>query len=261
MRGLFTLLCLVLLGLEMPLPGAEPGGRLRVAAAADLQFALADVLAEFAKAQPEIAAEAVYGSSGTLLAQIENGAPFDLFLSADAAFPKRLVEKQLALQESFFPYAHGHLVVWVPTGSKLDLPKLGLRALLEPEVRKVAIANPKVAPYGAAAVAALEQAQLYTEVQPRLVLGENVAQAAQFVQSGAADAGVISLSLALAPRMQSAGRYWELPAGSYPRLEQAGVILSRSRNRAEAEAFRGYLMSAGGKEILTRWGFSLPPAP
>ena len=232
---------------------------LLIAAAADLKFALDEVLVEFRKAHPEHEAKPTYGSSGTLFAQIDNGGPFDLFLSADVRFPKQLIEHGRAEKDTLFSYAIGHLVIWVPANSKLDLNQLKEKALLDPSVRKVAIANPNVAPYGAAAVAALKSLGLYESVNPKLVQGENVAQAAQFVQSGAADAGVISLSLALSPKMKEAGRFWEVPPESFPTLEQAGVVRANTANRAGALLLRDFLMAQAGRDILQRYGFALPP--
>lgn len=233
---------------------------LLVAAAADLKFALDDMFVEFRKAHPEHDVKTTYGSSGTLFAQIDNGAPFDLFLSADVKFPRQLIERGKAEKDSLFLYAIGHLVVWVPKESKLDVGQLGVKALLEASVRKVAIANPDVAPYGAAAVAALKTLGVHEAVSAKLVLGENVAQAAQFVQSGAADAGVISLSLALAPKMKDSGRYWEVPTDAFPKLEQAGVIRVGAANRTGAAQLREFLSSPAGRAALQRYGFVLPDA-
>ena len=233
---------------------------LRIAAAADLKFALDDVLAAFRQAHPEQDAQPTYGSSGTLFAQLDNGAPFDLFLSADVKFPRQLIERGKAEKDSLFFYATGHLVVWVPRDSPLDVAALGARTLLDASVRKVAIANPEVAPYGAAAVAALKKLGVHDGVRAKLVLGENVAQAAQFVQSGAADAGVLSLSLALAPKMRAAGKFWEVPMDAFPKLEQAGVIRTGAANRAGAVLLREFLGAPAGREILKRYGFVLPDA-
>jgi molybdate transport system substrate-binding protein len=231
---------------------------LLVAAAADLKFALDDVLVEFHKAHPGHLAKPTYGSSGTLFAQLDNGAPFDLFLSADVKFPRRLIDAGKAGKDSLFLYAIGHLVVWVPKDSALDVKQLGIQALTQPSVRKISIANPDVAPYGAAAVAALKKLGVYDSIQGKLVLGENVAQAAQFVQSGAADAGVISLSLALAPRMKDAGKYWDVPSASFPVLEQAGVIRKGAANPDGAAALRQFLISPTGRAVLSRYGFESP---
>jgi molybdate transport system substrate-binding protein len=222
---------------------------LLIAAAADLKFALDEVLVEFGKAHPEHAAKPTYGSSGTLFAQIDNGGPFDLYLSADVKFPRRLIERGRAT-DSLFPYAIGHLVVWVPKESKIDVTQLGAKALLDPSIRKIAVANPEVAPYGAAAVAAMKQLGVYEAVVSKLVLGENVAQTAQFVQSGAADVGLISLSLALSPKLKDSGRYWKVPAKSFPKLEQAGVICVGGANRAGAEHLRAFLIAPAGEPFF-----------
>lgn len=255
------LLLLCALSVVTPSPAQEAPKPLLIAAAADLKFALDDVLVEFRRAHPEIDPKPSYGASGTLFAQMDNGAPFDLFLSADVKFPRRLVERGRAEKDTLFLYAIGHLVVWVPEESKLDLTQLGAKALLDPSVKKVAIANPDVAPYGAAAVAAMKSLGVYDSVSGKIVRGENVAQAAQFVQSGAADAGVISLSLALSPKMKDAGRHWDVPADAFPKLEQAGVIRAGAANRAGAVKLREFLASPQGREVMKRYGFVLPDGP
>jgi molybdate transport system substrate-binding protein len=240
-----------------PAPG---GGKaeVRVAAAADLKFALDEVIEAFRERHPDVEVRVTYGASGNFFAQLSNKAPFDLFLSADAEYPRRLVEKGLAKKDDEFLYAVGHLVVWVPKDSPVDLERQGVKALLDDRVRKVAIANPKHAPYGRAAEAALKKLGVYEEVKSKLVNGENVAQAAQFVESRAADAGVIALSLALSPAMRNRGRYWEVPQDAFPRLEQGGVILNWAQDRGAAEALRDFLSSEAGKAILKRYGFVLP---
>jgi molybdate transport system substrate-binding protein len=232
-------------------------GRVRVAAAADLNAALSDVIVRFGAAH-DVDVSVSYGSSGTFYAQLLNQAPFDLFLSADVAYPNQLAARGLTLPQSEFTYAIGRLVLWAPTGSPLDVERDGLRALTAASVAHVAIANPEHAPYGRAAVAAMQAAGVYEGVRPKLVLGENVAQALQFVQSGAADAGVVALSLALAPNMQQKGRRFEIPVAGYPRLEQGGAILKWAADVDAARALRGFLLSADGQAILKRYGFSLP---
>jgi molybdate transport system substrate-binding protein len=253
-------LALVAWHLLSPPAPKPPAGKqeVRVAAAADLKFALEEVVQAFHERHPTIDAKVSYGASGTLFAQLSNRAPFDLFLSADIEYPRKLVEQGLADRDSEFLYAVGHLVVWVPNSSGVDVEKLGVKALLDPSVKKVAIANPRTAPYGRGAEAALKSLGVYEEVKDKLVLGDNIAQAAQFVQSGSADAGVIALSLALAPPMRDQGRYWEVPLGAYPRLEQGGVILSWAQDPRAAEELRSFLLSGEGRAILKRYGFVLP---
>jgi molybdate transport system substrate-binding protein len=229
-----------------------------VAAAADLKFAFDDIAAAFRRAHPDIQVRPTYGSSGNFFAQLQNRAPFDLFLSADVDYPRRLIERGDAAPDSLFVYAVGHIVLWVPRSSSLAVEQLGTATLSDPAVRKIAIANPRFAPYGRAAEAALKKLGLYDRVQDRLVLGDNVAQAAQFVQTGAADIGIIGLSQALAPTLRDAGRYWEIPTEAYPRMEQGGVILSWAKDRAGAETLRAFVTGTEGRGLLRRYGFALP---
>jgi molybdate transport system substrate-binding protein len=231
---------------------------LAVAAAADLKFALDELIAEFQRTHPDIRVQVTYGSSGNFFAQLQNHAPFDLFFSADVDYPRRLIDQRLALKESEFVYAVGHLAVWVPRSSALHRHATGIEALLDPAARKIAIANPRFAPYGRAAEAALKSLKIYDQVQERLVYGENVAQTAQFVQTGAADVGIIGLSQALAPALREEGRYWEVSLDAYPRLEQGGVIMSWVRDPESAATLRTFVIGAEGKAILRRYGFSVP---
>jgi molybdate transport system substrate-binding protein len=224
---------------------------LHVAAAADLRFALESLAPAF-RTQSGAELRATYGSSGNLYAQISNRAPYDLFLSADAEYPRRLAREGVARADSVFVYGFGRLVVWVPAASPLD-PAAALRA---PSLRRLAIANPRHAPYGRAAEAALRSLHLYDALQPKLVYGDNVMQALEFVRSGAADAGIVALALALAPPLTGQGRYWEIPHDAYPAMEQAGVILKPS---AAALRFRTFLLVAQGRAALERFGFALPP--
>jgi molybdate transport system substrate-binding protein len=225
--------------------------KLAIAAAADLNFALPEIARQFRTARPAVELEIAYGSSGNFLAQISNGAPFDVFLSADVEYPRKLASAGVTAGNPVFTYAVGRLVVWVPAASPLD-PATALR---DPSLRHLAIANPQHAPYGRAAQAALRTLGLYASVEPKLVLGENIAQTLQFVESGAADAGIVAMSLALAPPVRARGRYWEIPPDAYPRMEQGGIILKDS---AAARDFRGFLLSSGGRRILRQYGFLVP---
>jgi molybdate transport system substrate-binding protein len=229
-----------------------------VAAAADLKFSFDEIASAFQAKNPGIIVTVTYGASGNFYAQLSNKAPFDLFLSADIEYPRKLIDSGLALKESKFLYAVGHLVLWVPNESKLDLEKLGIKAVADPSVKKLTIANPKHAPYGRAAEAALKTSGVYDEVKDRLVLGENIAQTAQYVETGAADAGLIALSLALAPAMKEKGRYWMVPLDAYPRLEQGGVILNWAKNKEATQALKAFIKSSEGRDILKRYGFFLP---
>jgi molybdate transport system substrate-binding protein len=231
--------------------------RLSIAAAADLKFALDDLIKEFEGKYPATKVNVTYGSSGNFFAQFQSGAPFDLFFSADIAYPRKLAEVGLGADDVFL-YAIGRIVVWVPKDSPVDVEKLGIKALLDPSVRKIAVANPEHAPYGRAAVAAMKALNVYDTVASRLVYGENIAQTAQFVQSGAADVGILALSLAVAPQMRNAGRFWQVPLDAYPQMEQGGIILKSSRNLEAARAFREFVLGGHGREVLERYGFYLP---
>lgn len=236
----------------------SPPPPLRVAAAADLRFALDEIVAAWTSAHPGAPVEPNYGSSGSFFAQIGQGAPFDLFFSADIDYPRRLVEAGLADGATLRPYAVGQIVVWVPASSPLDVDSEGLAVLAEPSVGRVAIANPEHAPYGRAAMAALESLGYADVVRPKLVFGENVSQAAQFVESGNADAGIIALSLAKAPTLAGHGRFAIVPIDAYPRLEQGAVVLAGTAQAATARAFLDFVLGPEGRAILDRYGFLLP---
>jgi len=231
--------------------------RVAVAAASDLQFAMPELAGRFRRDRPDLELRVTYGSSGNFFAQIVGGAPFDVLLSADVADVSRLGARGLTLPGSEFVYAVGRLVLWVPDRSPIDFRR-GLAALADPSVRRIAIANPRHAPYGRAAEAALRSAGVYDAVRSRLALGENVAQAAQFVQSGAADAGLIALSLAVSPELSRAGRHVEVAPGTYPRIEQGGAVLARTGDAEAARAFAAFLVSPEARAVLERFGFELP---
>ncbi len=224
---------------------------LRIAAAADLRFALEAVV----KAYGGERIERSYGSSGMFYAELLNHAPFDIFLSADARYPRQLAEHGLILPGSEFTYATGRIVLWTAAGSGIDVERLGMEALRAPGVRHVAIANPAHAPYGRAAEAALDSLGVYEAVRGKLVMGEDVGQAMQLTQSGAAEVGIVALSLAIAPGA-AGGRYWQVPAAAYPRLEQAGAILKWTRRAEAARGFRAFLLGPEGRAILQRYGFA-----
>jgi molybdate transport system substrate-binding protein len=229
---------------------------LRVAAASDLESALPAIVSQFEKDTGQRVG-LTFGSSGNFYTQIENGAPFDVFLSADIDYPRRLEVAGQAEAGSLYEYATGHLVLWTRSDSGIDLGR-GLTVLTDGRVRKIAIANPEHAPYGRAAVAALRHEGLYERVQPKLVLGENISQTAQFAQSGAAEVGVLALSLALSPALKSSGTYVEIPVAWYPPIEQAAVVVASSRQKPLARQFIDYLKKPGTVQLLQSYGFAVP---
>jgi molybdate transport system substrate-binding protein len=196
-----------------------------------------------------------FGASGPLTQQIQNGAPFDLFFSADMDYPRQLIAAGDADGATLYQYAVGKLVLWVPADSPLDLEHKGMNVLLDPSVKKIAIANPQHAPYGRAAVAALKHYGLYDQISSRLVLGENIAQAAQFAESGNAQVGFVALAHAIAPSMQGKGKYWQIPTEAYPPLTQGVVVLTHSQHKKEANDFLDYVKS--NTDVLKKYGFSL----
>lgn len=234
---------------------AQP--ELLVAAAADLNPALHDIAQQYEK-KTGIRIKLSFGASGALTQQIENGAPFDLFFSADMDYPKHLIADGQVDPASLYQYSLGKLVLWVPASSPLDVERQGMAILLDGSVKKIAIANPEHAPYGRAAVAALKLAGLYDRLADRFVMGENVSQAAQFAESGNAQAGFVALAHALSPAVKSTGKFWVVPADYYPPLEQGVVVLSRSPNKKEAAEFLQYLKTRAASDVLRKYGFALP---
>jgi molybdate transport system substrate-binding protein len=235
---------------------ASPAGAqdVTVAAASDLQVALPEVLARFERATG-FRVQAVFGSSGNIATQIQNGAPYDVFLSADIAYPRRLIELGLAARDALAAYARGRLVLWTRNDSAVDVEH-GVKGLSAAAVRRIAIANPAHAPYGRAAVAALRHEGVYDRVRSRLVLGENISQAAQFAESGNADVGVIALSLAVGPALKTAGRYVEVPAAFHPPIEQGAIWLTRAKNPAAARRFVQFLQEPSTAAYLGSMGFA-----
>lgn len=260
MRRSFLSLSLVvsfalILGSWVPSEAADR--EINVAAAADLSAALQEVAASYEK-RTSVAVKLSFGASGALTQQIENGAPFDVFFSADMDYPRQLIADGKAESATLYRYAVGQLVLWVPRDSPLDIEHKGMDVLLDPSVAKIAMANPQHAPYGRAAAAALKHYGLHEKVSERLVLGENVAQAAQFAESGNAQVGFVALSHATAPAMQGKGRYWVVPAGTYPPLDQGVILISHSPHQQDAEAFLGFVRTEEMADVLRRYGFTSP---
>jgi molybdate transport system substrate-binding protein len=227
-----------------------------IAAASDLNFAFKELISEYETASGN-QVKLTLGSSGNFFAQIQNGAPFDLYFSADISYPKKMEEAGLIVPGSLYRYAIGRIVLWTRHESPVDVTQ-GIAALRQSSAKTIAIANPRHAPYGRAAIAAMEHFKMYDDVKDRLVLGDNISQAAQFVESGAADIGIIALSLALAPAMSAKGTYWEIPTEAHPPLEQGAVIVKASKRADSAKQFLEFVKSRQGVAIMKRYGFVAP---
>ena len=245
---------LFLLGIAAPAYGGE---KLTIAAASDLQFVLREVADRFEKSEGT-KVSLVLGSSGNFFSQIQNGAPFDLFFSADVDYPRRLEAGGLAEPGSVYYYGRGRIVLWARRDSGVDVRR-GLAVLLDPAVRKIAIANPAHAPYGRAAATALRREGLWDRVAGRIVLGENISQAFQFAETGNADAGIIALSLALAPPARQQGNYFLIAQSSYEPIEQAAMVLKASPHKAEGLRFMQFIKRPEIAGLLKQYGFG-PPA-
>lgn len=227
--------------------------RIAVAAASDLKFALTDIRNAFIQKNTGETVDLIFGSSGNFATQVKNGAPYDVFFSADIAFPKQLEAEGFAASR-VVPYAVGRIVVWQARPGKAPT----LADLASPAFRRVAIANPNHAPYGMRAVEALKSAKVWDKVEPKLALGENIAQTAQFVESGAADAGIVALSLVTSPALAGKGAYTLIDASLHAPLQQAFIVTRHGKDNALARAFTEFSRSPEAVAILRRYGFTLP---
>ena len=254
MRLLFTLA--LLLYTAIPVRAQD---ELTIAAAADLQPVMKEIAARFEK-QAGSRVKLVFGSSGNFFAQIQNGAPFDLFFSADVDYAAKLEAASLAEPGSLYQYATGKIVLWVPQNSPVGLEK-GLASLTNSRIRRIAIANPAHAPYGRAAESALKKAGLWEQVSSKLVFGENISQTAQFAYSGNADAAIVALSLVLAPAVKERGRYFVIPQEMYPPLRQAAVIIRKSSNKTLASRFLEFLKTPEIQSLFRQYGFQEEKTP
>jgi molybdate transport system substrate-binding protein len=228
--------------------------KITIAAAADLKFAMDEIVATFKKANTTGEVEVIYGSSGKFHTQIQQGAPYDLYFSADIAFPRELAKAGYAASE-VKPYAFGRIVLW---SANMDASKMTLNSLPDPKIARIAIANPKHAPYGKRAEEALRASGLWEKVEPKLVYGENIAHTAQFVQTGNAQVGIIALALAVNPELAKKGGYWLIPDNLHEPLEQGFIITKRAEGNTLAKRFADYMGSKPARAVMTKYGFVLP---
>lgn len=247
----------LLLACALALPPAARAAKITIAAAADLKFAMDDIVASFKKSNPGDDISVIYGSSGNFNAQIQQGAPYDLFFSADIGFPRELARNGAAAS-AVKPYAIGRIVLWSAT---MDAGKMTLTSLSDAKITRIAIANPKHAPYGKRAEEALRAAGLWDKIEPKLVYGENIAQTAQYAQGGNAQVGIIALSLALNAELASKGAYALIPDTLHAPLEQGYIVTRRAAGNALAMRFADYMESKPARALMARYGFVLPTDP
>jgi molybdate transport system substrate-binding protein len=249
-----AVVCLgVVLGASFCAADAWGQKELRVAAAADLQPVM-PVLAQAYEHATGVKLVVSFGSSATLAEQILNGAPMDIFLGADFVYPEKVVAAGLADGTGPTPYARGTLVLWARKDSPLQ--PLSMELLTDPRVTRIAIANEMHAPYGRAAVSALRQLKLYDATSPHFVIAENIAQTAQFVESGNAQLGLISLTTANTEHFREIGNYVLVPTTSYPPINQCAVVMGKSERKADAHAFLDWLVSPAVQGNLKGMGLT-----
>jgi molybdate transport system substrate-binding protein len=248
---LLKLICIACLLLISSTAHAE---KITIAAAADLKFAMDEIVTSFKKSHSGAELDVIYGSSGKFHTQIQQGAPYDLFFSADINYPRELAKKGLAASE-VTPYAFGRIVLW---SNSMDATKMTLASLTDPKITRIAIANPKHAPYGKRAEEALKASGLWDTLQTKFVYGENISHTAQFVQTGNAQAGIIALSLALNPELAKKGGYYLIPDKLHNPLEQGYIITKRAATKQLAGQFAEYMGSKQARSIMTKYGFVLP---
>jgi molybdate transport system substrate-binding protein len=258
MRRLQVLAALAAAAIAGPARADGPN-TLSVAAAANLVYALDAIDAEFAKAAPDVTVTGTTGASGSIVAQIEHGAPYDVFLSADPDFPRALVKAGQADAASLSAFAVGRLVLWT-TKPGLD-PSDIAATVRSPAVKRLAIANALTAPFGRAAKEALQRLGAWDDARPKIVVGENISQAAQFVETGNADAGFVALSIVLSPGLRGRGRWAEVPAGLYGSLEQCAVITAHGAANPAAARYIAFLHGPAARGILGEYGYGIPAEP
>jgi molybdate transport system substrate-binding protein len=252
-RVVFEAVTVMLISLLAP---AGHAGMVYVTAASDLQYCMKDIVDVFEAKYPGDKVKMVFGSSGKAFSQIVAGAPYDIYFAADVAYPEKLRQDGFAISNPK-PYAIGRMTLWVTKKSGLD-PHKGIQLLLDSGVKKIAIADPAHAPYGRIAVEIMKYHRVYDQAEKRLVLGTNIQQTAQFVQSGAADVGFIAYSLALAPILEKQGRFFLFPAESHTEILQAYVLLKPAALNQTAKRFEAFVGSAEARVIFKRYGFRLP---
>lgn len=231
-------------------------GEVKITAAADLVYAFKEMQAVFEKENPGDKLSIAYGSTGKAYTQIVNGAPYDLYFAADMGYVQKLEEQGMTATKPK-PYAYGRIGLWARKDSGIDVSK-GMQALLDAKVKKVAIADPSHAPYGVAAVEALKSQAYYNALKDRLVLGENVSQAAQFIHSGASEIGILPLSLGIADAMTKEGNFYLLPGDWHNDIIQGYALLHKGKDNLAAQKFETFIATPQARTIFKKYGFVLP---
>ncbi len=231
-------------------------GDLYVAAASDLVYCLKDINDAFNVANPGTNVIVSAGSSGRFYSQVQNGAPFEVYLSADMRYPRKLADEGHADKKTLFQYAVGRVVLWA-VDPKIDVSK-GMQILIDPAVRHVSLANPEHAPYGVAGQAAMQKAGVYSAVAPKLVTAENVSQAAQYVLAGSVEVGIVAMSLVKSPALEGKGKYWTIPADQHSVIEQGAVVTKKGMSNPMAGRYMSFLSTPEARAIFDRYGFLLP---
>lgn len=247
---------ILMLTLLLSITSAWAANSLTIAAAANLVYCINDLNKAFNQQYPKVRVTVTTGASGNFFAQIQQNAPYELFLSADTLYPQQLVDRQLADSKSLKVYTLGQVVLW---SNKPDIKvSQGLDILKSTEIKRIAIANPDTAPYGMAAKLALQNNGLWDSVQRKLVFAESIAQTMQFVQTQNAEVGIVALSLLKAPQLQQQGHYWLIPQEDYPPLKQAMVVTKQGQKNEWAYRYAAFLQSAKAREIFSQYGFLQP---
>lgn len=253
-----TLVAFATIAIVGPAQAADSSQRaeLSIAAAANLVYALDALDAEFSRINPNVTVTSATGASGSLVAQITQGAPYDVFLSADSTFPRALIKAGMADEKSLNTFAYGRLVLWT---TRPGVQVTDIAALLKnPAVQKLAMANADTAPFGRAAKQTLQRLGVWEEARPKIVLGENISQASQFVETGNADAGFVALSIVVSPKLRDKGQWVEVPNTLYDPLEQCAIITEHGAGSAAAARYLTFLRSAAARKILEEFGYGIP---
>ncbi|NPA53924.1 MAG: molybdate ABC transporter substrate-binding protein [Aquificae bacterium] len=229
------------------------GKTLLIAAAANTQFAVNEIKKAFEKKYPEIHVKTVISSSGKLAAQILKGAPYDIFISADMKYPLFLYKNNKTVGKPKV-YAYGTLVLWTTKNIKIE----NIKQLKEPFIKKVAVANPKTAPYGRESINVLKHYKIYKDVKNKLVFGESISQTSQYIHRGLVDIGFTAKSIVLAPKMKNKGHWIEIDKKTYEPIKQGAVILKNTKNLETSKKFFEFLFSKEAKDILKKYGYTLP---